>query len=249
FSTSCNKDGDGPTAGFTLDPESAVQYDVVKITSTSNSTDISYEISGGEATVNETDNTVMFLEVATYTITQTAKNSDGSTTATETIEVGAVVNSYKMTYYGDDQLFVGDAYWGVSNMTRAKQIRINGVKGNLASPDVVKAEPVAGLDPLEGSYTWAADGSSRTYNAEFTHYSGEGSGPRDADAWMMHTIGGDGVEITLLVDATDEANKIYKIKMMNTSFSGYYAPGFQEVLEPSVLSFTYIGKITPLPED
>ena len=249
--SSCSKDeSNPPTAGFGYNTTDVIQYDKVVFISTSNADDISYEISGGNVSIDNVDGTVQFLEAKDYTVVQTAKNSDGSTTATEVISVSAPNNTHKMTTYGGDAALVGDAYWFSSRGVVQIRIVAEGVTAQ-ETANLVKVTPVLGVDPIEGdgsrSYTWSTEGDAGTYDVGFTHYPETGDA-WDA-AWMMPTTSGDGLDVTLVYKAADEADNVYDITVKNTSMSGYYDGGFSSHEEVSVLTLTYRGVIIPLIEE
>ena len=244
-----------PVAGFTVSNETLIQWDMATITSTATGADEeTYEVTGGEFEMDESTLTIQFLEAATYTITQTATNADGTVEASQDVTVTAPDNTYKMSYYGNSELaLVGDAYWALDGMTQANQIWIKGEgETSQETNNTIKAWPTLGLDPLHGTgtrtYTNSLDGESGTYVGDFTHYPETGT---DWDnAWMFpEHQSGDGLVITLIYapeGATDESDYVYDITMSNTTLEGFYEPTFAYTDATSILSFTYRGKITPL---
>ena len=241
-----------PVGGFTLDNDAVVQWDMATITSTATgATETTYVVTGGSYEMDDATNTIQFLEAATYTITQTTTNADGTTETPQDVVVTAPDNSYTMSFYGDNGLAInGDAYWFESFGT--VQIRINGAPVTSQETDnTIKFTPDMGLDPFHGSgtrnYTYSADGGSGTYTGAFTHYPETGT---DWDNAWFTTTEGSGVEVKLVYSpegATDESDYIYDITMSNTTLVGYYNPDFSANEDASgVLTVSYRGKLTPL---
>ncbi|MCB0504040.1 MAG: hypothetical protein KDC58_00920 [Cyclobacteriaceae bacterium] len=247
----CKKDEKNPpVAGFTVSNETLVQWDKATITSTATGADEeTYEVTGGAFEMDEATLTIQFLEAATYTITQTATNVDGTVEASQDVTVTEPDNTYNMSAYGTSDLPInGDAYW-----FSATQIRMDGEGETTQETDnTVKTSVEMGLDPFYGSgtrnYVFDAEGGSGTYIGEFTHY------PATGDAWdaawgFGTTSAGDGLEVTLIYapeGASDESDYVYDITMSKTTIDGYYDGGFGFHEETSFLTYKYRGKITPL---
>src|SRR5210317_544288 len=93
---SCKEEENPPTAGFSLSSDTAIQWDIVTVTDeATGATDVTYTITGGNYEMDDAALTIQFLEAATYTITQTATNADGTNEVSEDIVVTEPVNTYK----------------------------------------------------------------------------------------------------------------------------------------------------------
>ena len=248
--TSCEEDDPKvlPVSAFTFSPATIVPWDVVTFTNTTTE-GVTYSWNFGDGNTSTDENpTNMYTAAGTYTVTLTATNADGENVATQDIIVDAISNTYKMTFYGDTEYEItGDAYWFLS--MGASQLRFD-CEGDVASetPHLAKISPSLGLDPFHGTgtrtYTWSADAEADTYDAQYTHY--PATGESWDNAWMMSSESGDGLEVTLVYEATDAADNIYDIKLSNTTFSGYYDATFSFNTATGVLSLNYRGKVTPL---
>ena len=246
--TSCSDDDKNPpTAGFSLSNTDPFQWDTSTIANSADAADeVSYAVTGGEF-VWVDDATIQFLDHNSYTITQTATNGDGTDTSSITIDVNEPNNTYKMSFYSNDELSLNqNAYWFESFGTL--QIRFGAVGATSQETDnLVKVTPVAGPDPIHGtgtrSYTWSDSGDIGTYNGTFTHY------PETGDAWdaaWFTSTAGIGLEITLVYDAASDEDDVYDIKMSSTTLEGYYDPTFSPHDGESELLLTYRGKINPI---
>lgn len=246
---SCAEEKNPPTASFTLSSDTAIQWDMVTITDEATGAEATeYAITGGGFEYDEASMTIQFLDAATYTITQTATNADGTNEVSEDIVVTEPVNTYKMSFYIDSDLSImGDAYWFPSSMGGPSQIRISGEGATAqATPNTVKVIPIAGGDPIYGTgtrlYTWSDSGDIGTYNTQFTHY------PETGDAWdaaWFTATAGSGVTITLVYEASNPDNNVYDITMNSTTLDGYYDATYMPQTGIGMVLVTYRGVITP----
>lgn len=240
--SSCSKDeSNPPKAGFSYEPSEVTQYDKIVFISTATSDDISYTISGGDFAVDPIDNKVQFLDAATYTVVQTAKNSDGSTTATETITVSLPVNTYMLD--SDELNVTGNAFWyDASAMGGTVYIRmLSDVEGQ-DNPNLLKLYPVAGANPLEGSYSFNGSGDIGTYNTGLT--AGYAGWSWD---WTANGTEGDNLVIDLVYKGDTFEDNIYDITLSNSTLDyGNYDAAWNWVSEGTkVFKVTYRGKIDP----
>jgi hypothetical protein len=167
--SSCSSDDPNPpTAGFTLDPSDVVQWDTSLVVDTSTGSDAAptYTVTGGEFIY--LGNTIQFLEAKTYTITQTVENEDGVNTSSQTVVVGTPLNKY--TLDGTDVPMTTNAFWYLAPWPPGapRYIRMLIPISGQDNPNLIKLYPIAGTDPLQGTYTWSEDGDIGTYKAEMT---------------------------------------------------------------------------------
>jgi hypothetical protein len=245
--TSCGEDSTPPIAGFTMSDLEPTQWGTSTIISTADHVgQINYEVSGGEYVWVDAA-TIQFLEDHAYIVTQIVTNDDGEDSTSLTVNVQEPANTYKMSFYSDDELSVeGNAYW-FSSMG-ALQIRFSGVGATAQETNnLVKINPIPGADPISGdgtrSYTWSADGEVDTYSSAFTHY------PETGDSWdaaWFTSTAGNGLEITLIYDAEEDVDDIYEIEMTDTTLSGYYDASFSSQDGEGVVILSYTGKIDPV---
>ena len=236
-----------PTAGFTVSDTAPTQWDEVVIISTAIEADeITYTVTGGAFGPDVVTGPIQFLDAATYTITQTVTNVDGTDESSVEVVVSAPINTYNMDFYSDNDLTInGDAYW-----FSASQIRLNGEGVTAQETDnTVKVSPDMGIDPFHGTgtrnYTFNADGGPGTYIGEFTHYPATGTS-FDAAWGFGLTSAGDGLEVTLVYEGATEADNVYDVTMSNTTIDGYYDGTFTQFLTTGIVSVKYRGKITPV---
>jgi len=243
--SSCEKEKNLPTAGFTLSSDEAVQYDKITVTSTaSGASEVSYTITGGEVMIDEANSVIQLLEDATYTIKQTAKNSDGTSETEKTIMATAPVNTYML----DAESFsvTGDAYWyDASAMGGTVYIRMLSDVDGQDNPNLIKLYPVSGANPVEGSYSFNVSGDVSTYKTGFTaNYAGFNWD------WTANGFEGDDLKIDLVYEAGTFTDNVYDITLTSSKLDyGNYDASWNWVSEGTkVFKVTYRGKIAPVAE-
>lgn len=244
--TSCSSDDPNPPkAGFTIDPTDLVQWDTALVTDTSSGSDVAptYAVNGGEFIY--LGNTIQFLEAKTYTITQTVENEDGVNSTSQSVDVGTPMNMYVLD--GTEVPITTTAFWFLppNGDNPQRYIRMLVPISGQDNPDLIKLYPIAGADPLEGTYTWADTGDPRTYDAGMTKdYAGFNY------EWTTNGDMGDDMEIKLIYsDLNNTDNNVYDI--MLTSYTLDYGQWnfatFEWISEGTKeLEVYYRGKINPI---
>ena len=246
--SSCTEELNPPVPGFTLSNMEPVQWDQSTIINTATGADeVSYAVTGGAyEMVNEA--TIQFLEATTYTVTQTVTNVDGTDETSLTVEATAPDNTYTLA---GTEIALGttdkpNAFWFGDN----PYIRFLADVSGQDNPDLIKLYPVAGPNPLEGTYTsadapgWGEVGVPGNYHAGMT------SG-YDGTFNFIWTTSGDGGEDLVIVlvyeDPSNSADNIYDILLSSYTLNyGNYDAQFNFVSEGTKsLVVSYRGKIDP----
>lgn len=246
---SCKEDPNPPVAGFTLDNETPVQWDMATITSTATgATETAYAVTGGTFEMDEAMTTIQFLEAVTYTITQTVTNADGTTETSQEVVVTAPDNTYtlegtEITLGTDDN---PNAFWFGSN----PYIRFLADVSGQEKGDLIKIYPVAGPNPLEGTYTSADAPGFGEVGEVGTYYAGVTSGYDGTFDFYWTTSGEGGGDLVIALvyeDATNSENNIYDIMLSSYTLNyGNYDANFSFIVEGTKsLAISYRGKIDP----
>lgn len=207
--TSCSDDDKNPpTAGFSLSNMNPVQWDSSTIASSAIAADeISYTVTGGEFVWVDAA-TIQFLDDNSYTITQTVVNADGTDTSAITVDVAEPDNNY--TLDGTELPFTANAFWFDGTAFGGTiYIRMVADVSGQDNPNLIKLFPVAGADPIEGTYTWNADGDIGTYDAGMTANWDGGFGYD----WTTNGDDGDNLKIELVYEDNDPNKNIYDITL------------------------------------
>src|SRR5690554_1604010 len=249
--TSCSKDSNDvqpPTAGFTLNSLELTQWDIATISNSSTSpianSNVEYTVSGGEYKLD--DESIQFLEVGTYTVTQTITNDDGSDSATLTVEVTAPNNVYTLD---GSELSIGTTdkpnfYWydGTAQGGTLYLRALGSVDGQ-DNPNLIKLMPVAGPNPIQADYTWSASGDIGTYDAGMTaNYAGFNYD------WTTNGDKGDNLTIDLVYKAPNSANNVYDITLSSYTLNygnWNFVTGTFDSEGTKALTLSYRGKIDP----
>ena len=239
---SCKKDL--PIAGFSLSSLDLVRWDSTTITSTATSAEeTTYVVAGGEYEMLDAT-TIQFLEVAAYTITQTATNEDGTDETSLTVNVTAPDNKYVLD--GTETAITTNAYWhDASGMGGTVYVRILINISGQDNPNLIKLYPVAGPNPLQATYTYSDTGDIGTYDVGMTkNYAGM------SYDWTTSGDGGDDFVITLVYeDPTDSDDNIYELSLPSYTLNyGQWDFGSGTFISDGTKSFTisYRGKIDPV---
>ncbi|MEN8247307.1 MAG: hypothetical protein ABFS32_00115 [Bacteroidota bacterium] len=251
FLTSCTEDPTPPSAGFTLSSDFAVQWDMVTVTeSATGAESTSYTVSGGAYEMDDATLTIQFLDAATYTVTQTATNADGTDEVSVDIVVTAPDNTYTLegTDYTIGTSTNPNAFWyDASAMGGTIYIRMLGDVSGQDNPNLIKLYSVAGPNPIEATYTWSDSGDIGTYDAGMTaNYAGM------AYDWTSNgTDGGDLVIELVYEDTADATNNVYDITLalytLNAgSWNFAVSPPTWTTIGDKTLAVSYRGKIDPV---
>lgn len=201
-----------PTAGFTVSDTAPTQWDEVVLISTAiGADDITYGVTGGN--FNKVDATIQFLDAATYTITQTVTNGDGTDETSIEVVVSVPDNTY--TLEGTVMDLTSNAFWyDASAMGGTIYIRFLADVAGQTNPNLIKLYPVAGANPLEATYTWSADGEIGTYDAGMTaDYAGM------SYAWTTSGESGLDLVIELVYEGATAAENVYDITLSSYTLS------------------------------
>ena len=207
---SCSEDPTPPVAGFSVSSDAAVQWDDVTITSTATGADeTTYAVTGGAYVMDDATLSIQFLDAATYTITQTATNVDGSTESMMDVVVTAPDNIYNVA--GTEMPLTANAFWyDASAMGGTVYIRMIADIAGQTNTNLIKLYPVAGPNPLEATYTFADDGAIGTYDAGMS-YNWDGGFSYD---WTTSGESGDDLVISLVYEDPNDATKnVYDITL------------------------------------
>ena len=245
--TSCSSDDPNPPkAGFTIDPiDDLVQWNTALVTDMSSGSDVAptYEVNGGEFIY--LGNTIQFLEAKTYNITQTVENEDGANSTTQSVDVGTPMNKYVLD--GTEVPITTTAFWFLppNGDNPQRYIRMLVPISGQDNPDLIKLYPIAGPDPLQGTYTWANTGDPRTYDAGMTKdYAGFNY------EWTTNGDEGDDMEIKLIyTDPNNADNNVYDITLTSytLNYGQYNFTPFEWISEGTKeLELHYRGKINPI---
>ena len=244
----CSEDKNPPGAGFSLSSAAVIQWDIVTITSDATGADeTTYAVTGGTYEMDDVAGTIQLLEAATYTVTQTVTNADGSDEISVEVVATAPDNTYSLD--GGTEISLGNtdqpnAYWyDATGMGGTIYIRFLADVAGQDNPDLIKLYPVAGPNPLQATYTWSDAGEIGTYDAGMTaDYAGMSFG------WTSFGTAGNDLVITLVYEATDSDNNIYDIVLSSSTLEyGNYDALWNWVSEGTkTLVVSYRGKIDPV---
>ena len=229
--TSCSSDDKNPpTAGFSVSDNNPTQWDLVLITDTAQkASDVSYTVTGGEYDLADDNSRIVFLEDATYTVTQKVTNSDGSDTFSVTVTVTAPDNRYTLdgTSY---EIFDAPVWKEASPVLQTPDMFefISDVAGQ-DHPNYIQISPIVAKS-FEGTFTYApkvADGETPERGTYYTRVIGEYDSLTSSSEWITDLNGlyGGGNLVVLKVydDPEDSSNRIYDININNYTLStGYF---------------------------
>lgn len=239
---SCKEDTNPPTAGFSLDNTDLVRWDKATVASSATAaSETTYTVTGGEFEV--VDATIQFLEVASYTITQTVTNEDGTDETSLNVSVIAPDNKYVLE--GNDVTISDNPFWyDATAMGGTVYLRLL-VDGGLENLNLIKLYPVAGPDPLQRTYSYSDTGGIGTYDAGMTaNYAGFNYD------WTTSGNGGDDFVIELVYeDTTNSDNNIYQLTLPSYTLNygnWDFATGTFIGIGTKSFSLTYRGKIDPV---
>jgi hypothetical protein len=248
---SCSEDPNPPVAGFNLSNETPVQWDMATITSTATgATETAYTVTGGTFEMDDATATIQFLEAKTYTIAQTVTNADGTVESSQDVVVTAPDNTYTLE---GTEIALGttdspNAFWFGGN----PYLRFLADVAGQDNPDLIKLYPVAGPNPLQGTYTsgpvpgWGEIGEIGDYYAGMTQsYVG-----MSGNGWTTVGEGGSDLVIDLVYeDPTNAENNIYDITLasytLNYGNYDWVGCGCFAAEGTKSLILSYRGKIDP----
>ena len=244
--TSCSSnDENPPTAGFSLSDENPVQWDKVSIIDQSNKAgDITYEIIGGEYSIETDQSSIVFFEDNSYTVTQIISNSGGSDTFSVNIDVFSTNNKYILD--GIELPLNNSAFWyDATNTGGTVYIRmLADVEGN-DYPNLIKLFPVSGNNPIEATYIWGVNGDIGTYDAGVIY---NWKGGYDFD-WITKGENGQALTIELFYeDPYDSKNNAYIITLPSYTLNyGHWNFLLNKFVKEGEKSFSlyYKGRIDP----
>ena len=244
--TSCSSDDSNPpTAKFTVSDDNPTKWDkVVIISQAIEAGEVTYSVSGGTYDMANDYSSIVFFEDKTYTITQTAKNDDGTDTASISVVVTSPENEYLLD--GTALPVTDNAFfWDATAMGGTVYIRMLGEVSGQDNPNLIKLFPVPGTNPWQGNYTWGSDGDIGTYDAAMTaNYAGM--------SWDWTTKGdsGNDLKIELIYeDSNDSKDNIYDITLLSYTLNyGNYTADWTAFISEGTkpLSLYYRGKIDPV---
>ncbi|MEN8194296.1 MAG: hypothetical protein ABFS12_15860 [Bacteroidota bacterium] len=253
--TSCSDDENPPTAGFSFSTTDAVQWDIVDVTSSAEKADdATCNVSGGAYKMEDKSNgkSIIFLEAATYTVTQTVTNGDGSDTMSQDITVSAPDNAFTMdgTKY---EINTAPQWTKPSHGDGPNFIQFSISVSGDDFPTVVKLMPLLGADPLEGTYTYHSREDEENNPAPVRSYILRAVKNYENFMNLEWSSYGSGLygESDLVVELVYDAdNDVYDIKVDNYTIGVGNYVNWVFVEEAQIAtSLYYRGAITPMAED
>lgn len=251
IATSCSdsEDSNPPKAGFTLSSTDLIQWDKATISNSSVSSidveSLTYTVSGGDYEIE--GSSIQFLSSGDFTITQTIKNADGSDSTSLTVNVVAPDNVYTLD---GDELAIGTSdnpnfFWFDGTAQGGTvYLRMLGDVAGQDNPNLIKLLPVAGPNPIHGSYTWSDSGAIGTYDVGMTaNYAGF------SYDWTTDSgESNDKLSIQLIYKASNSSNNIYEIILPSYSLNygnWDWSEGVFKSEGTKTFSVYYRGKIDP----